>query len=154
MWRRTWRALRRGGGEIWRLVVSLGVVLAVMNACFYLAIDRLPLGTVAAIEFLPVIGLAALGVRSVRNLPALALAVAGVYALVDIRFGGEPLAFVFAFANAALFASYSLLVALLPATALVVGVVVLAQIPHAVEILGVSLVVAAVALHRESGGSA
>ena len=25
-----------------------------MNACFYIAIDRLPLGTVAAIEFLPV----------------------------------------------------------------------------------------------------
>ena len=32
-----------------------------MNACFYLAIDRLPLGTVAAIEFLPVIVLAAIG---------------------------------------------------------------------------------------------
>jgi len=28
-------------------------VLAVMNCCFYEAIRRLPLGTVAAIEFLP-----------------------------------------------------------------------------------------------------
>ncbi len=35
-----------------------------MNCCFYLAIDRLPLATVAAIEFLPVIGLAALGART------------------------------------------------------------------------------------------
>ena len=41
LWRRPWHALRG------RLVVALGVVLAVMNACFYLAIDRLPLGTVA-----------------------------------------------------------------------------------------------------------
>ena len=30
-----------------------------MNPVFYLAIDRLPLGTVAAIEFLPVVALAA-----------------------------------------------------------------------------------------------
>ncbi len=49
-----------------------------MNACFYLAIDRLPLGTVAAIEFLPVIVLAALGARTPRNAAALALAVGGV----------------------------------------------------------------------------
>ena len=52
-----------------------------MNACFYEAIDRLPLGTVAAIEFLPVIALAAIGVRSRRNAGALVLAVAGVYLL-------------------------------------------------------------------------
>ena len=45
----------------------MGVVLAVMNACFYIAIDRLPLGTVAAIEFLPVIALAAVGMRTARN---------------------------------------------------------------------------------------
>jgi inner membrane transporter RhtA len=38
-----------------------------MNACFYLAIARLPLGTVAAIEFLPVIALAAFGVRTGRS---------------------------------------------------------------------------------------
>src|SRR5665811_77924 len=42
--------------------VTAGAVLAVMNVCFYSAISRLPLGTVAAIEFLPVIALAALGV--------------------------------------------------------------------------------------------
>ena len=47
-----------------RLLVAWGAVLAVMNACFYLAIDRLPLGTVAAIEFLPVIVLAAVAART------------------------------------------------------------------------------------------
>ena len=38
-------------------VVALAVVFAAMNVCFYVAIDRLPLGTVAAIEFVPVIAL-------------------------------------------------------------------------------------------------
>ena len=63
----------------------MGTVLAVMNVCFYVAIDRLPLGTVAAIEFLPVIGLAALGARTGRNGAALALAVGGVYLLTDVQ---------------------------------------------------------------------
>ena len=38
-----------------------------MNTVFYLAIARLPLSTVGAIEFLGVIALAAAGVRSWRN---------------------------------------------------------------------------------------
>jgi inner membrane transporter RhtA len=227
LWRRPWRALKGSRRSVWVLICSLGTVLAAMNACFYLAIDRLPLGTVAAIEFLPVIGLAALGARSPRNLAALALAVAGVYVLVDVRIAGEPLGIAFAFANALLFAcyivlahrvarcrelaridglaaamlvamvvvtpiggssvapalldpvalaagvgvglassvipyvfdqlamarlsraTYSLMVSLLPATATVVGIVVLAQIPDVVEIIGVALVVLAVGLHRE-----
>jgi inner membrane transporter RhtA len=41
------------------------------------------------------------------------------------------------------------MVSLLPATATVVGIVVLAQIPSSTEVLGVGLVVAAVAIHRE-----
>src|SRR3954471_16776198 len=64
LWRRPWRSfatLDRAGR--W-LLLGWGAVLAVMNCCFYLAIDRLPLGTVAAIEFLPVIVLAALGART------------------------------------------------------------------------------------------
>ena len=73
------------------LLVQWGVVLALMNCCFYVAIDRLPLGTVAAIEFLPVIALAALGARTPRNAAALALAVPGVYLLRGVRFEGEPL---------------------------------------------------------------
>jgi inner membrane transporter RhtA len=227
VWRRPWRALRGCNTDVWRLVVSLGIVLAVMNACFYLAIDRLPLGTVAAIEFLPVIVLAALGLHSAWNLAALALAVTGVYVLVDVRLEGEPVGVAFALANAVLFAayiilahrvarrrelaridglaaamlvatfavtpigawsvapalidpiaiaaglgvglassvipyvfdqlamarlsraSYSVMVSLLPATATVIGIVVLAQLPSAVEVAGVALVVAAVALHRE-----
>jgi inner membrane transporter RhtA len=210
------------------LLLAWGGVLALMNCCFYLAIDRLPLATVAAIEFVPVLALAALGARSPRNATALVAAGAGVYLLTDVRLGGQPLGFVFAFANAALFASYIVLahrvsrldgvtgidglaaammiavvvvtpiggwtgaralvepvalaagvgvgltssvipyvcdqlamarmpratyalgVALLPATAAVIGVVVLHQIPSPSEAAAILLVVAGVALHRDA----
>jgi inner membrane transporter RhtA len=100
VWRRPWRTWRA------RPVAALGIVLALMNPCFYLAIDRLPLATVAAIEVLPVIALASLGARSPRNALALAAAVAGVCVLTDVRLAGEPVGFVFAFLNATLFALY------------------------------------------------
>ena len=227
LWRRPWRTLRSADPGTVRLVAGLGVVLALMNSCFYEAIARLPLGTVSAIEFLPVIVLAAMGVRSLRNGVALALAVAGVYSLVAVQLTGEPLGVALAFGNAALFAlyivlahriaqnaalpsidglagamllatpvttaiggwavvphlldpvaigagigvgitssvipyvcdqlamsrlpraTYSLMVSLLPATATVIGIVVLSQIPSVRQIAGVALVVAAVALHRD-----
>ena len=47
-------------------------------------------------------------------------------------------------------ATYALLVALLPATAAVVGAVVLAQLPSPRELGGIGLVIAAVALRREA----
>jgi inner membrane transporter RhtA len=230
-WRRPWRAFARLDRQGRKLLLTWGAVLAVMNASFYLSIDRLPLGTVAAIEFLPVIVLAALGARTPRNLLALLLAVPGVYLLTDVRLEGEPLGVGFAFANALLFAgyivlahrvsrygplsgidglgasmliaavvvtplggwevvpvlsdpvallagvgvgvsssvipyvtdqlamrrlarsSYALMVSLLPATATVIGVVVLGQVPSPAEVAGVGLVVAGVALHREPGDS-
>ncbi|HKP89192.1 MAG TPA: EamA family transporter [Thermoleophilaceae bacterium] len=224
VWRRPWRALRGSAG---RLILAWGTVLAVMNCCFYAAIDRLPLATVATVEFLPVVVLAALGARTSRNLAALAIAVPGVYLITGVRLEGEPLGVAFAFANALLFAAYivlahrvarhpgvggidglaaamlvaavvvtpiagldaapafldpaallagigvgvsssvvpyvfdqlamaglsrgtyALMVALLPATATVIGVLVLRQVPSLVEVVGVLLVVAGVALHRD-----
>jgi inner membrane transporter RhtA len=227
LWRRPWRALRGldDGGR--RLLLAWGAVLAAMNCCFYVAIDRLPLGTVAAIEFLPVIVLAAVGARTPRNLGALLLAVPGVFLLTDVRLEGEPLGVALAFANAGLFAlyivlghrvaqrgagggidglalsmlvaavavtpaagwaaapalldpiallagagvgisssvipyvcdqlamarltraAYALMVSLLPATATVIGIAVLGQVPAVAEVTGIALVVAGVALHRE-----
>lgn len=225
-WRRPWRAMARLDGDTRRLIALMGGVLAAMNACFYTAIDHLPLGTVAAVEFLPVIALAALGMRTARNAAALGLAAAGVYAVTDVHLGGTPLGIGLAFANAALFAAYivaahrvatspgiagidglagamlaaaaaitpaapvaahaltdpallaagvgvgvtssvipyvcdqlamarlprstyALLVSLLPATATAVGVIVLDQVPTFVDVAGVALVVAGVALHSE-----
>lgn len=191
LWRQPWRAWAAAGSAERRTVVVWGALLALMNASFYLALDRLPLSTVAAIEFAGPILLAAIGLRTVRNLAALALAVVGVAALADVSLAGSPVGFGFAIVNMALFtgyiiaahrvsrhvhlagidglamamliaaafdqlamrrlarATYALLVALLPATATVIGILVLAQIPTLVELLGVGLVIAAVAVHRE-----
>ena len=109
IWRRPWRVLARMDARARRALVAWGGALAAMNCCFYLAIDRLPLGTVAAIEFVPVIVLAALGSRTRRNLAALALAVLGVYLLTDVVLAGQPLGVLLAFANAVLFAAYIVL---------------------------------------------
>jgi inner membrane transporter RhtA len=229
-WRRPWRALAGMERADLLTLVAWGGVLAVMNCCFYLAIARLPLGTVAAIEFVPVIVLAALGARTARNWLALGLAVPGVYLLTHAQLVAAPLGVAFAFANAVLFAlyivlghrvarrgraagrsgidglaasmlvaavavtplagpgaapalldplalaagagvgitssvipyvsdqlamarlgraTYALMVSLLPATATVVGVVVLRQVPSPADVLGVALVVGGVTLHRE-----
>jgi inner membrane transporter RhtA len=227
-WRRPWRVWRALDRRTRWLLVALGTVLAVMNSAFYLAIERLPLGTVAAIEFLPVIAVAAIGTRTGRNLLALVLAVGGVYLLSDVRLVAEPIGFALAGANAVLFAlyivlghrvaqspqvrgidglalsmllaavvalpigawdaapalldpillaagigvgisssvipyvcdqlamarlsrsAYALMVALLPATATVIGIFVLTQIPTPVEVIGVALVIGGVAVHREA----
>jgi inner membrane transporter RhtA len=108
-WRRPWRLWPRLTGPQRRLLLSLGAVLAAMNTLFYLAVDRLPLATVGAIEFLGTLILAALGTRTPRNLAALVLAVGGVAALTGARLAGQPLGFVFAFANCAGFMLYVIL---------------------------------------------
>lgn len=226
LWRRPWRYWRGLPARERRIVVALGFVLAAMNCCFYEAIARLPLGTVGAIEFLGPVGLAAFGMRTPRNLAALIAAAAGVYLLTDVRIAGEPLGFLFAFANCALFVAYimlghriaadggsagidrlgaamliaaifsfpigildarpaltdpvllgaaigvgvsssvipyicdqlamarlpratfALMLALLPATAALIGLLVLRQVPAAIEVAGIVLVIAGVALHR------
>ncbi len=227
VWRRPWRLFAAQSWSQRRTLIALGVVLGAMNSCFYLAIARLPLGTVGAIEFLGPITLAAIGARTRRNGIALALAVVGVWFLTDVRLAGQPLGFVFAFANCALFmlyvilghriaqdggtqgidrlgaamlvallavmpigitaaaptfthpylllagigvgvcssvipyvcdqlamarlprATFALLLALLPASATVIGIVVLTQIPKRAEVIGIALVMCGVVLHRE-----
>jgi inner membrane transporter RhtA len=108
-WRRPWRVLAQAGVRQRWVFVGLGVVLAGMNSLFYLAVDRLPLATVGAIEFLGTIVLAAAGARTTRNLIALVLAVGGVFVLTDLRLSGHPLGFVFAFANCVGFMLYVIL---------------------------------------------
>jgi inner membrane transporter RhtA len=213
-------------------VAALGAVFACMNACFYLAIDRLPLATVAAIEFAGPIALALAGARTGRNWLAVAAAAAGVYLLTHVQLAGGADGIAFALANAALFtlyivlahrvarapalggidglaaamlcalmvvfpigfagavhaladptavmagigvgvsssvipyvcdqlamarlarATYALFVSLLPACAAVVGVVVLRQVPTALDLAGIGLVMLGVSIHREPGRAA
>ncbi len=83
-WKRPWRLFKELDAGERRVVISLGIVLASMNVCFYLAISRLPLATVGTIEFLGPIALAAAGVRTMRNLAALLLAIGGVFLLTSV----------------------------------------------------------------------
>ena len=109
MWRNPWRVLRDASARQRALIVALGVVLGVMNSVFYLAIARLPLATVGAIEFAGPVLLAAWGARTRRNAVALAATVLGVVLLTDARWAFEPLGLVLAFANCALFMAYVVL---------------------------------------------
>jgi inner membrane transporter RhtA len=109
LWRRPWRLIGRlSAGDRWNLA-ALGVVLAVMNSAFYLAVARLPLSTVGAIEFLGTVLLAVAGAKTWRNAGAVTLTTAGVIAITAIRLPGQPLGFVFAFANCVLFMLYIVL---------------------------------------------
>ncbi|MBW0766234.1 EamA family transporter [Mammaliicoccus lentus] len=109
IWRRPWHRFFQLTWDQQRIVIGLGIVLGLMNASFYIAIARIPLGTVAAIEFLGPIILAALGVRNLQNVVALLFAAIGVWLLTDVRLEGDPLGFIFAFSNCIFFIIYIML---------------------------------------------
>ena len=109
VWRRPWRLAVRLDRRQRVTLLALGLVLAAMNALFYLAIARLPLATVGAIEFLGTVVLAALGARNRRNLAALVLTVAGVAALTAVQVEAQPLGIALAFGNCAGFMLYVVL---------------------------------------------
>ena len=199
-----------------------------MNTSFYLALDRLPMSLVAAMEFVGTIGVALYGLRTARNFAALALAVLGVFLLIDVKWSSDPLGLFWSLLNGALFvgyivlghkisqagascgiaqlgaamtiaalfvlpvgfvqairafasaeliiagigvgicssvipyvcdqlamsrlnrASFALMLALLPATATIIGIIVLAQVPSAQDVAGVLLVMLGVASHKPS----
>ena len=217
------------------LLFSLGACLAVMNCSFYLALDRLPISLVAAIEFAGTIGVALWGLRTRRNYAAFLVAVIGVALLLDVPslFAADRAALTadlwglfWAVLNGLLFvlyiilghkvaqngasggveslgaamtvafavvtpigfsqaleafdapilvlagigvgicssvipyvcdqlamsrlprSSFAVLLALMPATATVIGIIVLQQVPSALAVLGVALVAAGVAVHK------
>ncbi|MEM0950249.1 MAG: EamA family transporter [Pseudomonadota bacterium] len=230
-----WRSFKRASVRERVLLLALGACLAVMNSAFYLALDRLPISLVAAIEFVGTVGIALWGLRSGRNHLAFAFAIIGVALLIDLpsllaadgpELSSDLLGLFWALLNGSLFvvyiilghkiseggasggverlgaamtaafifvmpigffqaldafgapllvlagigvgicssvipyvcdqlamarlprASFAFLLALLPATATVIGVIVLRQIPSSVEVLGVVLVMIGVAFHK------
>jgi len=106
-WRRPWQT--RWTAQRLSLTAAFGIALALMNLTFYLAIDRLPLGTAVAIEFIGPIAVAALGSRTRRDGAALVLATAGVLALADVHLTGSPGGFALALAAGACWAAYIVL---------------------------------------------
>jgi inner membrane transporter RhtA len=63
---------------VWRAALPLGLVMACMNACFYEAIERLPLGAAVTIEFWGPIAVAIVASHRRTDLIWAALALAGV----------------------------------------------------------------------------
>lgn len=103
---RPWETFRTSDKRTRLLLVGLGLCLAVMNTAFYLALERLPMSLVAAMEFVGTIGVALYGVRSGRNALALLLAVVGVFMLIDVRWESDPLGLFWAALNGAMFVGY------------------------------------------------
>ncbi|RUW25540.1 EamA family transporter, partial [Mesorhizobium sp. M1E.F.Ca.ET.041.01.1.1] len=94
-----WQVFARADRSARLLLLAFGACLAVMNCAFYLALDRLPISLVAAIEFVGTIGVALIGLRSRRNVAALAIAVAGTLLLIDIKWSSDPVGLFWAFLN-------------------------------------------------------
>jgi len=232
-----WRTFQQSTNQQRLLLLALGACLAGMNSAFYLALDRLPIALVAAIEFIGTIGIALWGLRTGRNYLAFALAIVGVTLLIDVpslfaadgpALNSDLLGLLWAVLNGALFvvyivlghkiseggasggverlgaamtaafifvmpiglmqaldafgapllvlagiavgicssvipyvcdqlamsrlprASFAFLLALLPATATIIGAIVLQQIPGVVDVIGVLLVMVGVAVHQPS----
>lgn len=104
-----WRPSLRMTRQAWLYVALFGVVLGVMNVCFYQAINRIPLGVAVTVEFLGPLSVSLAGSR--RWLDALwaLLAAGGVVLLTD---GGGHVSLpgvAFALGAAACWACYILL---------------------------------------------
>jgi inner membrane transporter RhtA len=106
---RPWKVLRKADNRTKLMLIALGFCLAVMNTAFYLALDRLPMSLVAAMEFVGTILVALWGLRSGRNVLALVLAVGGVFLLIDVKWESDGLGLLFAALNAILFVGYIIL---------------------------------------------
>jgi inner membrane transporter RhtA len=223
---RPWRTIAAADSQTGRLLIAAGFCLAAMNVSFYLALERLAMSLVAAIEFIGAIGVALYGLRSGRNCAALALAVTGVAILVDVKWSSDAAGLGWAGLNSLLFVAYvvlghriseigasggvarlgaamviaflavtpigfiqaakvfddprllaagigvglcssvipyvcdqlamsrlpragfAFLLCLLPASAALIGAIVLAQLPEPKDVLGIALVVLGVAVHR------
>ncbi len=225
-WTNPWQVIRNSDTPTRWMLLGLGVCLALMNSSFYLALNRLPMSLVAAIEFVGTIGVALYGVRTWRNAFALLLVVLGVYILIDATWLHDSVGLFWAFLNAIFFvgyilfahkiavrgasggvqqlgaamtisfifimpigigeainaltsielvvagigvgicssvipyvcdqmamsrlprSSFALLLALLPASATIIGAIVLSQIPTPGDILGIGFVMSGVAVHK------
>ena len=86
-----------------------GLATAAMNTCFYLAIQRLPLGKSVVIEFIGPIAVAAWFTRTRRNTMALLLAVTGVAILSGVEIGGDPLGIAYILGASTFWAIYIVL---------------------------------------------
>lgn len=80
-----WRPSLRMNRRTWTVVLSYGVILGLMNLCFYLALARIPLGIAVTIEFLGPLAVALAGSRRWLDAFWALLAAGGVVLLMAGR---------------------------------------------------------------------
>jgi inner membrane transporter RhtA len=103
-----WRpAIKGHSRDDWRLVVLFGLSLAVMNLCFYEAINRIPLGLAVTFEFVGPLGVAIAGSRRALDLLWVACAAAGILLISAPGTSDlDPLGILFALAAGGCWAAY------------------------------------------------
>jgi inner membrane transporter RhtA len=92
-----------------RLVLAFGIVLAAMNALFYLSLDRIPLGVAVTVEFLGPLAVAIAGSRQALDFLWVVLAATGVVLLASGGGHLDKIGLVFAASAGACWAGYILL---------------------------------------------
>ncbi len=70
--------ITRMTAEQWRAVIPYGVILALMNSSYYLALQRIPLGLAVTIEFTGPLAVAVMGSRRVQDFLWVLLAIVGI----------------------------------------------------------------------------
>ena len=106
-----WRPGFRGHArDEWRLVAAFGVSLAVMNLCFYEALDRIPLGLAVTFEFVGPLGVAVAGSRRALDFAWVGLAGGGILLIASPGTSDlDPLGVAYALLAGAAWAAYILL---------------------------------------------
>lgn len=105
-----WRPTVRGlDGEARLLVLAFGVALAAMNLCFYLALDRIPLGIAVTFEFVGPLGVALLGSHRRIDVLWVTLAAGGVVLLAGPAGDPDPAGVAFALGAGFFWGGYILL---------------------------------------------
>jgi inner membrane transporter RhtA len=92
------------------LAAVFGLLLAAMNTCFYLALDRIPLGITVTLEFVGPLGVAVAASRRALDLVWVALAGGGIAILSGWDVGGlDPVGIGLALTAGCLWGAYILL---------------------------------------------
>jgi inner membrane transporter RhtA len=103
-----WRPALRMNRRTWTVVLSYGVILGLMNMCFYLALARLPLGIAVTVEFLGPLAVALAGSRRWLDAFWAVLAAGGVLLLMEGRGDLNLVGFLFALAAGTFWGLYIL----------------------------------------------
>ncbi|NUR72316.1 MAG: DMT family transporter [Hamadaea sp.] len=104
-----WRPSVRLSRRAWTIVLGYGVILGLMNLCFYLALARIPLGIAVTVEFLGPLAVALAGSRRWLDVVWVALAGGGVVLLMEGGGGLNLAGFLFALAAGTLWGLYILI---------------------------------------------